>query len=67
MRRISTDYSNRLPDDYVALVLSKEDVTDIIHEMHPATWKDETADISPTGLISQFRKLLTEGDKGSES
>ena len=59
MRRISTDYSNRLPDDFVAIVLTEEEVTDILH--------CATQGVLPTALLSQFRKLLTEGDKWSES
>jgi len=57
MRRISTDYSNRLPDDFVAIVLTKEETRLFIQSL------DRAAEVN---LALQLKKL-TEGDKWSES
>jgi len=65
MRRISTDYSNRLPDDFVALVLTKEEVRfllEVLDYCDPDDFDNEEFDKFQTVL-----KKLTEGDKWSES
>lgn len=56
MRRISTDYSNRLPDDYVVVVLTKEDVETLTNSLAIAEEEE---------LLVLLNKL-TDGDKGSQ-
>ena len=68
MRRISTDYSNRLPDDFVAIVFTKGEVKfllEVLDYCDPDDFKDELL-IEFLELQTNLKKL-TEGDKWSES
>lgn len=65
MRRIDTDYSNRLPDDFVAVVLTKEEVKVLMLSLMSAGGGGPTSE-EEEKLIVQFEKLM-EGDKWSES
>ena len=69
MRRISTDRSNRLPDDFVAVVLTEEELN-LVRDCVAYCIKEASGDVD---LEKQCKKLetnfkkLTEGDKWSES
>jgi len=64
MRRISTNYSNRLPDDFVAVVFTQKEVqllTSFLDYCDPDDFPDKLHEFE-----TNFKKL-TEGDKWSES
>ena len=69
MRRISTNYTSRLPDDFVAVVLTEEEVVSLIECAEFVAECIEPSDRTGDKIIKIGTELkkLTEGDKWSES